>query len=149
MLKINIKQVKNIFVTAFLLFAIVAITQPATTYAAASSVGVANYRQLVDQHPDMAQANETYKTMFKQAQDDYNAKSATMKDDEKKTYSQKLDQELQQKKLELLIAIQNKVNATVKEVADSKGLTIVVDKGITIYGGQDITDDVLKKITGK
>ncbi|WP_407635975.1 hypothetical protein [Propionispira raffinosivorans] len=43
----------------------------------------------------------------------------------------------------------SKVNVAVKEVADSKGLAIVVDKSVTIYGGQDITDDVLKKITDK
>jgi hypothetical protein len=41
------------------------------------------------------------------------------------------------------------INAAVKMVADAKGLTIVVDKNTAVYGGQDITDDVLKKITGK
>jgi len=28
-------------------------------------------------------------------------------------------------------------------------LTVVVDKSVIAYGGQDITDDVMKKITGK
>jgi len=149
MLKINIKQVKNIFVAAFLLFTIVAVTQPATTYAATSPVGVVNYQQLVNQHPDMAGANETYKAALKQAQDNFNAKSATMSDDDKKALSQQLDQGLQQKKQELLGAIRDKINIAIKEVADSKGLTIVVDKSVTVYGGQDITDDVMKKITGK
>jgi len=146
---INTKQFKNIFVAAFLLFSVVAITQPTISHAATSPVGVVNYQQLINQHPDMAQANETYKTLFKQAQDDFNAKSATMSDDDKKTLSQQLDQGLQQKKQELLGAIRDKINIAIKEVADSKDLTIIVDKSVTVYGGQDITDDVMKKIMGK
>lgn len=141
-------KTKNILLLAFMLFAVLAVINSNATYAA-SPVGVANYQLLINQHPDMTQANETYKIAVKQAQDDFNAKSATMNEDEKKAYSQKLNQEVQQKKFELLNAIRDKVNAAVKVVADAKGLTIVVDKTVTIYGGQDITDDVLKKITGK
>jgi outer membrane protein len=141
---------KNIFLAAFMLFSIVAITQPTTIYAAdVSTVGVVNYQLLINQHPDMAQANETYKAAVKQAQDDFNAKLANMKDDEKKAYSQQLEQGLQQKQQELLNAIRDKVNAAIKAIADDKGLTVVVDKSVIAYGGQDITDDVLKKITGK
>ncbi|MCE5287477.1 MAG: OmpH family outer membrane protein [Pelosinus sp.] len=141
-------KLKNILLSVFVLLAVLAFTNN-TTYAAQLPIAVANYQQLINQHPDMAQANETYKAAVKQAQDDFKDKSATMSDDEKKAYSQKLDQSLQQKKLELLNAIRDKVNAAVKEVADAKGIAMVIDKSVDIYGGQDITDDVLKKITGK
>jgi outer membrane protein len=141
---------KTILLSAFVLFTVLAITQPNTTYAAdASTIGVVNYQQLINQHPDMAQANETYKAAVKQAQDDFNAKSAKMKDDEKKAYSQQLEQGIQQKQQELINAIRDKVNAAIKVVAEDKGLTVVVDKSVIAYGGQDITDDVLKKITSK
>lgn len=144
------KQFKNIFLAVFVLFNIVAFIQPTTTYAAdASTVGVVNYQFLINQHPDMAQANETYKAAVKQAQDDFNAKSLTMNDNDKKALSQQLQQGLQQKQQELLNAIHDKVNAAIKAVAEDKGLTVVVDKSVIAYGGQDITDDVLKKITGK
>ncbi|MBU2703793.1 outer membrane protein [Sporomusaceae bacterium BoRhaA] len=144
------KQFKTIFLSAFVLFAVLAITQPTTTYAAdASTVGVVNYQQLINQHPDMAQANETYKAAVKQAQDDFNTKSANMNDQDKKALSQQLQQGLQQKQQELINAIRDKVNAAIKAVAEDKGLTVVMDKSVIAYGGQDITDDVLKKITGK
>ena len=143
-------KIKTILLSVFLLFSIVVITQPTTTYAAdASVVGVVNYQQLINQHPDMAQANETYKSAVKQAQDDFNAKSANMKDDEKKALSQQLEQGLQQKQQELINAIRDKVNAAIKAVAEDKGLSVVVDKSVIAYGGQDITDEVMKKITGK
>jgi outer membrane protein len=141
---------KNIFLSAFVLLAVLAITQPTTTYAAdSSSVGVVNYQLLINQHPDMAQANETYKAAVKQAQDDFNAKSASMNDNDKKALSQQLEQGIQQKQQELINAIRDKVNAAIKAVAEDKRLTVVVDKSVIAYGGQDITDDVMKKITGK
>lgn len=142
------KQLKTILLTVFVLLAVLAVANPATTYAQ-SPVGIADYQLLINKHPDMVQANETYKAAVKQAQDDFKAKSATMKEDEKQAYSRQLEQALQQKKIELLNAISEKVNAAVKEVAEAQGLTVVVDKTFTIYGGQDITDDVLKKIAGK
>ncbi len=33
--------------------------------------------------------------------------------------------------------------------ADTKGLTVVIEKSSTVYGGQDITDDVINNMTGK
>jgi outer membrane protein len=143
------KQIKTILFSAFILFTVLAFINPNITYAAASPVGVVNYQLLINQHPDMAQANETYKTAIKQAQDDFNAKSANMNDNDKKALSQQLEQGLQQKQQELINAIRDKVNAAIKVVAEDKGLTVVVDKSVIAYGGQDITDDVLKKITGK
>ncbi len=143
------KQFKTIILFAFIVFAGLVFTNTHTVYAASSPIGVVNYQQLINQHPDMAQANETYKADVEQAQDDFNAKSATMNEDEKKAYSQQLERELQQRELELLNAIRDKVNAAVKAVADAKRLTIVINKTSTVYGGQDITDEVLKKIGGK
>jgi outer membrane protein len=141
---------KTIILSAFALFAVLAITNPNTTYAAdTSTVGVVNYQLLINQHPDMAQANETYKAAVKQAQDDFNAKSTNMNDSDKKALSQQLEQGLQQKQQELINAIRDKVNAAIKVIAEDKGLTVVMDKSVIAYGGQDITDEVMKKITGK
>jgi outer membrane protein len=41
------------------------------------------------------------------------------------------------------------VNAVIKQVTEGKGLTIILNKGAVVYGGVDITEAVLKKITGK
>ena len=53
--------------------------------------------------------------------------------------------ELQQKEQDLLAAIQKKLDDAVKQVAEAKGLSVVLDKNAVVYGGQDITDDVMKK----
>jgi outer membrane protein len=152
MIKINSKQFKNIFLAAFILFSIVIISQPSTIYAESnntSAVGVVDYQLLIEQHPDALQAEAAMNAAAAQAKSDFDAKSVTMNDNEKKSYYQQLQQGLQIKQQNLLEAIKNKVNAAVKAVANSKGLKNVVDKSAVVYGGQDITDDVMKKITGK
>lgn len=60
-----------------------------------------------------------------------------------------LGQRVEQKRQELLKPIMDKINAAIKEVADAKGLSVVIGKNVVIYGGVDITQDVLAKITGK
>ena len=152
-MKINSKQLKNIFLGAFLLLSIVTIAQPSITYAAsknnASQVGVVNYQLLVQQHPDAAKAQETMSAAVVQAKSDLDSKSVNMNDQEKQAYYQQLQQGLAIKEKELLGALQNKVDAAIAAIAKAKGLATIVDKGSVVYGGQDITDDVMKKITGK
>lgn len=155
MLKIEKKQVKivSVVIAAVFLLGIVGIALSTTgkTYAApTSNIGVVNYQLLVSQHPDAAAAQESMKTEVAQAQKDFDAKAATMTNDkEKQDYFMQLQQRLNAKNQELLGAINDKVTAAVKAVAEAKGLAVVVDKGAVIYGGQDITDEVTKKITGK
>ena len=60
-----------------------------------------------------------------------------------------LQQRLQLKNQELMVPIFNKVDGIIKEVSDAKGLVVVVDAAAVIYGGADITDECVKKITGK
>jgi len=121
----------------------VAVSHVGTTYAAgsaSSTIGVVNYQLLVTQHPDSAKAQETMNAAIAQAKSDFDAKSATMNDQDKQALYQQLQQGLQQKQQELAGPIYDKVTAAVKSVSEAKGLTIVLVKGATIYGGQDITD---------
>jgi outer membrane protein len=151
MFEIKKKQVKFIpvIIAVFFLLGVTGISSK--TYAAPSSnIGVVDFQLLMSQHPDMAAAQETMKTETEQDQKDFNDKTATMtSDQEKQAYYNQLQQKINEKQQALFASIQNKVIAVVKEVADSKGLTIVVDKSTAIYGGQDITVEVGKKITGK
>ncbi len=122
-----------------------------TTHAAKSTsvVGVVNYQLLVLQHPDTAAAQKAMDDAVAQTKSDFAAKSASMSAPDKQALAQQLQQGLSRKEQELMGPINDKIMAAVKSVADAKGLTIIVDKGSAVYGGQDITDDVMKVITGK
>ncbi|MBQ7569143.1 OmpH family outer membrane protein, partial [bacterium] len=63
-------------------------------------------------------------------------------DTELQNLSRKLQLELNQKRNEIMNPLQTRAEAAVASVARSKGLTVVLDKRIVIYGIEDITEDV-------
>jgi outer membrane protein len=70
-----------------------------------------------------------------------------MNDNEKRDYYAQTQQRLQQKNQELMERITKSVEESVKKVAEQKGLSVVLDKGAVVYGGVDITQDVLKQVS--
>lgn len=157
MLKLEKKQIKMITLAVAAVFILgtvgVAIGQYGTSQASAaantSKVGVVNHQMLVSQHPDMAKAQEAMQAEVAQAKKDFDEKSANMNDKEQQDYYLQLQQRLNLKQQELIAPVFDKVDAAIKAVADSKGLSIVLDKGNVVYGGQDITDEVVKKFSAK
>lgn len=151
----NKKYVKIVSLVVAALFVAgvvgMAVSATGTGYAAgsASNVGKVNHQAIVAQHPDMAKAQETMKAEVEQAKKEFDAKSASMNDKEKQDYYMQLQQRLNLKQQELIAPIYDKVDAAIKAVADAKGLSVVMDASNVVYGGQDITEDVMKKITGK
>lgn len=117
--------------------------------AAPSTVGVIDYLYLINQHPDTVKANEALRAEREQASKEFAEKSVTMSEQDKQSLDWQLGLRLEQRRQELLKPITEKINAAIKEVADDKGLAVVVGKNIVIYGGMDITEAVLKKINGK
>jgi outer membrane protein len=140
-----------VLIAAFFLLSLIGLaTQNPKTFAGPSaSIGIVDYQLLMTQHPDMAALKETMKAETARIQQDFDAKSATMNEQEKKAYFTQLQQQLDAKQQESLAAINDKVTAAVKDVAEAKGLSVVLAKNATRYGGEDITADVMKKISGQ
>ena len=154
MVKLEKKQVKIASVLIALVFigsvVALALTQSGSGIASAASssnVGVIDYREVMSKHPDVNTLNTQMQQAVADAQKEFQEKSANMSDQEKSDYYQQTQQRLQQKQQELIDPIQQKVDATVKTVAEAKGLSVVLDKSSVVYGGQDITQDVLSKVS--
>ena len=150
--KKNGKTVALAIAAAFL-FGVAGLAVTQTTHVAsaapASNVGVVNYQMVVQQHPDLAIVQTAMLAESEAAKKEFDAKAASLGDKEKQVYFMQLQQRLHLKNQELMVPLFSKVDAVIKEVADAKGLSVVVDKGAVIYGGQDITDECVKKVTGK
>ena len=122
---------------------------PAQAAPNASNVGVVDYLYLINQQPETAQANETLRSEQEAAKKEFADKLSTLSDADKQNLDRQLGQRVEQKRQELLQPIIEKINVAIQEVADDKGLSIVIAKQQVVYGGVDITGDVLKKIIGK
>jgi outer membrane protein len=136
----------TVFILAMVLS--LAVIQPEKAYAA-ETVGEVDYLYLINNHPDTPKANEELRAEQEQAKKDYDIKAATVSDKEKQDLALQLAQRMEQKRQELIKPIAEKINAAIKAVADSKGLTVILSKASVVYGGVDITNEVFKKITGK
>lgn len=117
-----------------------------TAAAASSSVGVVDFRQVMGQSTDLQDANTKMQLAVEEAKQEFESKSAGMSDEEKGNLYQQTQEKLAQKQQALIEPIQKKVEAEVKAVAESKGLQVVIDKSAVVYGGTDITQDVIRKM---
>lgn len=152
MLKLEKKQVKLVTVAIALFFVLgivgLALSQSHLSYAAGASsqsnIGVINEQMVISQHPDIAKVQGTMNAEVDQAKKDFDAKTASMNDQEKQQYYSQTSQRLSLKQQELMAPVFDKVRSAIQEVATAKGLTVVLDKSNVVYGGQDITDEVLK-----
>ena len=100
----------------------------------------------MSQSPDLAAADQQMQAAVEEAKNDFETKSANMGDEEKTAYYQQTQERLAQKQQDLIEPIQKKIDEAVKAVAEAKGLQVVLDKNAVVYGGQDITQDVVKKL---
>ena len=102
MVKLQKKQVKIISVLIALVFigsvVALALTQSGSgiASAASSNVGVVDYRQIAQQHPQLQSANAEMQKAVQDAQKEFEEKSANMSDQEKNDYYQQTQQRLQQ-----------------------------------------------------
>lgn len=146
--KKNVQLVSLAIVAAFVLGIVgLSLSQSSIGHAAPannSAVGVVNYQMIIVSTPDMDAYKTNMQAEIDNAQKEFDEKAKDLPDQEKQRYYTQLQERLGQKDRELKAPILDKINAAIKKVADSKGLTIVVDKQAVIYGGVDITDDVIK-----
>lgn len=155
MIKLEKKQVKFVSILIAVIFigsvVALALTQTGNIASAASSssVGIIDYQQVMSSHPDVQNLQGQMETAIADVKKEFDEKSAGMNDQEKAEYYQQCQLRLAQKQEELLEPIRNSVDAAIKKVADKKGLAVVIDKIAVIYGGQDITQDVIAELGKK
>ena len=130
----------------------IALTQSGAGVASAAdkgAVGVIDTRQVMSQHPDRQNVESQMQAAVEEVKKDFEEKSQGMNDQEKADYYQQSQQRLMQKQQELVEPIEQSVKDAVKKVADTKGIGVVLDKNVVVYGGQDITQDVITKLNKK
>ena len=155
MIKFEKKQVKLVSILIAVIFigsvVALALTQTGNIASAASSssVGIIDYQQVMAAHPDVQGLQTQMETAIADIKKEFDEKSAGMNDQEKADYYRQCQERLAQKQQELLDPIRNAVDNAIKKVADKKGLAVVIDKVAVIYGGQDITADVITELGKK
>ncbi|MCL4516871.1 MAG: OmpH family outer membrane protein [Firmicutes bacterium] len=114
-----------------------------------ASVGYVDMARLSKDFPDLKASRDVLEKETARLQGEYDKASASLSKDEKVKLFQEYQTKLDAKKESMLAKAFEKVNQTISQVAKEQGLSMVFDKQVVLYGGKDITSEVLKKATGK
>ena len=103
-----------------------------------------DHQMIVENHPKMAQAQETMKQEYDKIRTEVeDTQALSMEDRQKKMMEfQNRLQELEKKNL---VPIQQEADKIVEDIMKEKGASAVIDKRAVVAGGSDITKEVLQK----
>lgn len=129
--------------------------------AEAAVVAKVDTKRLFEQYKEAQTSQSEFKKKAEAYQQEFMEKNRLLQEAQKEGKSKaelekmtrKFESELKPKKeavekldRELSARLKKKIEATIQEIARARGYAVVVDKQVVLYGGDDITDDVLKKL---
>ena len=149
--KANVKIFSIVIAAIFIIgIGALAYTQMATPSGNSgnSTIGVIDTSRMMSQdNPIYISAAQEYMSYQSQLQQETQAKIDAAQDDAtRRKIVEEMRQNLAKKDQEIAKSIQDKAMEAAKAVGDGKGLSVVMSKDTVLYGGVDITDQVLKKL---
>jgi outer membrane protein len=139
---------KRVFSTLLLSCAIGALVAPAAIAADLTDIGFLDQSALANL-PAFVSANQQLSAYKQQLDQQFaNAMRGAKTDADKQRISLQFQQKFSDKQNELVGPLYQRTQLAIANVVGSKKLSIVVDKRIVIYGGQDITGDVMSAVRG-
>ena len=120
-----------------------------SAFAAESNlVGYVNVERVFRNHPDMQATMSVLKLERQKAQQEFEAKAPSLDDKGKQELGQKLSEQIDKKEASLLNPIRAAIRKAIAEVAKAHGISNVVDASAMVYGGFDLTDEVMASVSG-
>jgi outer membrane protein len=113
------------------------------------SIGYVEMARALDSHPRKASSERALQEFFQAKQREFAERSKTMTAFQRQELDRQLQQQIVEKRNELLGGLDKETRAAVEEAAKQAGLTIVLDRSAVLYGGTDLTENVIKIVKGK
>lgn len=109
-------------------------------------VAVIDYQVVLANHPDRKDAEKKLDDAYREVQKQLEKqKDASISQDEKMQKMQQFQKQMIAKEKTLIAPIKADVNEKIDETMKEKGYTAVFSKDSLVRGGDDITDEILKK----
>ena len=120
-----------------------------SAFAAESNlVGFVDTQRVLRNHPEMQTTMSVLKLEAQKAQQEFEQKAASLDEKGKAELRQKLTEQVDKKEDSLLKPIYDSVRKAIEEVAKAHGITSVVNANAMVYGGMDLTNEVMAKVSG-
>lgn len=113
---------------------------------AGNVVGYVNVQQVFQSYPDIKTTMSAVDLERQKAQQEFESKAASLDDSGKQALGEKLSQQVAKREQDLMGPIQKKVQKAIATVAKRAGINSVVDSSAMLYGGKDLTGDVIAEV---
>lgn len=113
---------------------------------AGNVVGYVNVQQVFQSYPDIKTTTSAVDLERQKAQQEFESKSASLDNSGKQALGEKLSQQIAKREQDLMGPIQKKVQKAIATVAKRAGISSVVDSSAMLYGGKDLTSDVIAEV---
>src|SRR3990172_994997 len=112
------------------------------------SVGYVEMQRALDSHPRKASSERALQEFFQAKQREFQERSKTMTAFQRQELDRQLQQQILEKRGELLGGLDKEIRAAVEQVAKQSNVTIVLDRSVVLFGGVDLTESVIKFVKG-
>lgn len=113
------------------------------------TIGYVDMPRALDAHPGRASAESALRDYAQAQVADAQQKMKTMSATQKQDLQRQVDQQIFKKRAQLLGGLDKDIRAAVEKVAKQQGVSVVLSRDVVLYGGVDLTDQVIKVIGGK
>lgn len=140
-------MMKKQFLT-FILIVVMALGICGAASAAETSglVGYVNVQQVFQSYPDIKTTMSAVDLERQKAQQEFESKAAALDDNGRQALGEKLSEQVAKREQDLMGPIQKKVQKAIATVAKRQGISSVVDSSAMLYGGKDLTGDVIAEV---
>lgn len=109
-------------------------------------IGFVNRQQVFAAYPGIGDLMKQIETLRQAAQKEYDEQAKDLPVEARKALNDKIAQEEARKEDVLMKPVGDKIGASIQAVAAEKSLRVIIDATGVIYGGTDITADVIAKV---
>ncbi len=117
-----------------------------TSAFAAETLGYVNVERIFRSYPDIKTTMSVIDLERQKAESEFNQKAPNLDDKGKRELSEKLLAQVDKKEESLMKPIREKIYKAISQVAKANGIENVVNANAMVFGGKDLTEEVIANI---
>lgn len=114
--------------------------------AAEGEIAYVNLQEVFEAHPDKAEAEAQLNSEAQELQAELESEADDLSQEEQQQLLQQYQEELTQREQELIQEVLADIEGILKELAEEKGVSVVLDGQNVLYGGYDLTPELIEMI---
>lgn len=113
---------------------------------AAEELGYVNVERVFRSYPDIQTTMSVINLERQKAENEFNEKAPNLDEKGRRELGEKLSAQVDKKEASLLNPIREKIRKTIGQVAKAHGIANVVDASAVVFGGKDLTEEVIAAV---